>query len=86
VFGEFDEQGNLFPQRMVRTRTHKFVYNSSDVCELYDLERDPDELQNRIDDAHYSSVKEDLKARLLEHLVATEDREGRRLRSIHWAI
>jgi arylsulfatase A-like enzyme len=86
VFGEFDEQINLFPQRMVRTRTHKFVFNSSDICELYDLERDPHELQNRIDDPACESVKEDLKARLLAHLTATGDREARRLQAIGWAI
>lgn len=71
---------------MVRTRTHKFVYNSSDICELYDLEEDPYELQNRIDDPACEPVKEDLKERLLAHLTATGDREGRRLRAIHWAI
>ena len=86
VYGEFDEQINLYPQRMVRTRTHKFVYNSSDICELYDLEEDPHELQNRIDDPACRSVKEDLKERLLAHLLATGDREGGRLRAIHWAI
>ena len=86
VFGEFDEQINLYPQRMVRTRTHKFVYNSSDLCELYDLERDPHEMVNRIDDPDCKDVKEDLKARLLTHLTATEDPEGRRLSRIHWTI
>ena len=86
VFGEFDEQINLYPQRMVRTRSHKFIYNSSDICELYDLERDPDEMDNRIDDPAYRAIKENLKARLLAHLKATQDREGGRLGSIHWAI
>ena len=86
VFGEFDEQINLYPQRMVRTRSQKFIYNSSDICELYDLEEDPCEMVNRIDDPAYRAIKEDLKARLLAHLRATQDREGKRLSSIHWAI
>ena len=86
IFGEFGEQINLYPQRMIRTRTHKFIYNSSDICELYDLEADPHELDNRIDDPACRAIKDELKARLLDHLIATRDREGGRLRSIHWAI
>ena len=84
--GEFDEQINLYPQRMVRTRSHKLVYNSSDICELYDLERDPHEMVNRIDEPECKAVKEDLKARLLAHLSATMDPEARRLSRIHWTI
>lgn len=73
VFGEFDHQIYMSPQRMVRTRTHKFVFNPADVCELYDLAIDPDEMHNRIDDPAYSSIKTDLKARLLAHLKSTRD-------------
>ena len=40
----------------------------------------------RIDDPDCKDVKEDLKARLLTHLTATEDPEGRRLSRIHWTI
>lgn len=86
VFGEFDEQVYPMPQRMVRTREHKLVFNASDVCELYDLERDPHELSNRIDDPAYRDVKRDLLERLMGYQRATDDPESRRLEAIHWAL
>jgi arylsulfatase A-like enzyme len=73
VFGEFDNQILRLPQRMIRTRTHKLIYNSTDVCELYDLQVDPHEMHNLIDDPAHLDVKADLKARLLAHLQATSD-------------
>ena len=41
---------NLFTQRQVVTKTHKYVYNGFGRDELYDLAADPHELVNRIDD------------------------------------
>jgi len=86
VFGEFDSQIVRFPQRMVRTRTHKFVYNVADRCELYDLANDPHELQNIVDDPEVTDVKDDLKQRLLAHLQDTRDREARNLESMFWTV
>lgn len=73
VFGTFDRQIFHYPQRMIRTRTHKFVYNTGDICELYDLENDPHELTNRIDDSDYRDIKADLSKRLLDHLLGVQD-------------
>jgi arylsulfatase len=42
--------------------------------ELYDLAADPQELHNRWDDPAYAAVRLDLQERLLDTLVATEDR------------
>lgn len=86
VFGEFDSQIHRYPQRMARTRSHKFVYNAGDICELYDLENDPDELVNRITDPAYAAVKRDLQERLLAHLKAVNDREARVLEAVGWAL
>lgn len=41
--------------------------------ELYDLHRDPDEVDNRADDRALAAVKRRLKSALREHLVATRD-------------
>ncbi len=43
---EFHGHHFPYPQRMLRTDRHKLVVNPDSVNELYDLERDPHELQN----------------------------------------
>lgn len=44
------QQFGLYSTRCLRTRTHKYVWNLTDVDELYDLTRDPGELRNLVDD------------------------------------
>jgi hypothetical protein len=51
---------------MVRSRTHKYVFNGADVDELYDLGRDPGELENRIGEPGCAGIRRELKARLLD--------------------
>lgn len=58
---------------MVRTLAHKLVVRSADVDELYDLERDPDELRNLHDDPAYADVRADLRDRLLRWYLSTSD-------------
>jgi arylsulfatase A-like enzyme len=41
-------------QRAVFTKERKMVYNGFDYSELYDLEKDPHEMVNRIDDPEYA--------------------------------
>lgn len=67
--------GHLFPieQRMLRTERYKLVYNERDRWELYDLEADPHELHNRIDDPQYGDVAARLYARLRERLAERGD-------------
>jgi len=57
--GEF-----LYTQRMVITPRHKYVFNGFDVDELYDLEADPHELRNAVDDPAYAEVRDDLRGLL----------------------
>lgn len=57
-----------YPQRMLRTRTHKLIINPESVNELYDLADDPDELINRIDDPDYVPIRRDLMTRLYRQL------------------
>ncbi|MGE5550432.1 MAG: sulfatase-like hydrolase/transferase [Bacteroidota bacterium] len=73
VFLEFHGHQVPYAQRVVRTRDYKLIANLSDLHELYDLRRDPDELVNRIDDPEYDGVKKDLYARLCRHLRRIED-------------
>jgi arylsulfatase A-like enzyme len=68
------QQFGLFTQRMIRTRRWKYVWNATDVDELYDLEVDPDELFNRIDDAAVATDLQELRDRLHEILLVEGDR------------
>ncbi len=49
--------------------------------ELYDLRKDPDQLNNVADDPSYAKVKEELAARLMAELKATNDPRARRRRA-----
>lgn len=66
-------QWGLYSQRMVVTDRYKLVFNCADIDELYDLEADPYEFTNRIDDPELTDVKRDLYLRLFKHLRDTKD-------------
>lgn len=65
--------GRWFGIRAIRTRRYKYCYNPTAVDELYDLQTDPDELTNRIDDPAYAPVRAELAQVLLGRLRATDD-------------
>ena len=58
---------------MVRTRTHKFVYNRTDIGELYVLVNDPWEMQNLIDLPETKTVQDELIDIMREHMVRLKD-------------
>ncbi|MBF4613611.1 sulfatase-like hydrolase/transferase [Curtobacterium sp. VKM Ac-1376] len=62
-----------YPQRMLRSRTHKLVVNPESVNEFYDLERDPSELTNRIDDPDSRPHRDTMMTALYEQLRARGD-------------
>ena len=53
-----------YDARMIRDRRFKFVYNPTSIDELYDLERDPGERDNRIDDQALDAERRRLVDRL----------------------
>lgn len=68
--------GNQFggySQRMVRDRRWKFIWNLTAVNELYDLETDPGELSNRIDDPAAAHELARLKQRMIAWLEEADD-------------
>ncbi len=69
--GEF-----LYTQRIAITRRFKYVFNGFDIDELYDLERDPGEMHNAVDDPGYSRYAGDMRARLYELMDSLEDPYG----------
>jgi len=69
--GEF-----LYTQRIGITKRFKYVFNGFDIDELYDLERDPEEMHNAVEDADYAKYVDDMRARLYEMMAAVEDPYG----------
>jgi choline-sulfatase len=47
AIGEYLAEGALAPIVMIRRGRHKFIHSPADPDQLYDLEQDPDELENR---------------------------------------
>ncbi len=74
VVGEFHGHHFPYPQRMIRTSTHKLIVNPESVCELYDLVRDPHELVNVYRLPEYEQVRNALMADLYERLKARGDK------------
>jgi len=62
--------------RLVVTDRYKYVANAGQKDELYDLEVDPYELNNRVDDPIMTGVLEDMKTRLESWRARTDDAEA----------
>ncbi|MEM7131637.1 MAG: sulfatase-like hydrolase/transferase [Chloroflexota bacterium] len=67
------EVWGYFSQRMVRTKRWKYVYAAHTKDELYDLQADPAELKNLIDNPAFADVLSEMKARLIGWNDATND-------------
>jgi len=70
---EFHGHRYPYAQRMLRWDRYKFVFNVGDINELYDLEADPWEMTNRIDDSSMSTVKEECKERMGKWIMQSQD-------------
>jgi len=82
IYAQFYAQLFPYEQRMVRTRTHKFVYNRTDIGELYDLVNDPWEMTNLIDLPETKSVQDELMDTMFEHITRLNDPALRHFDSI----
>lgn len=60
------QQFGLYTQRMIRDRRFKYVWNATDTDELYDLETDPWELNNRIGDPELAETETGMRRRVHE--------------------
>ncbi len=58
---------------MVRSKQWKYVRRLYDTDELYDLESDPDEVSNLIDDPSLASVRDELLAAMTDWFIETGD-------------
>lgn len=68
VYCVFHRHFTVAEQRMVRTRTHQFTFNSADQGELYDLVADPYQLDNVYGQPEYETVRLDLMARMARYM------------------
>ena len=67
------EGGEHSKATMCRTRDYKYVRRLYESDELYDLRRDPGELENRIDDPAYAAILAELRERMLTWYQTTCD-------------
>lgn len=74
------QQFGLYTQRMIQTRGFKYIWNTTDVDEFYDLRQDPDELVNQIGNKNYQTVIDYLR----KHLYQTLLNDGDGLVMNHW--
>ena len=68
-----DSTGAHLTGVMCRTRDYKYVRRLGESDELYDLRRDPGELDNRIADPALASVRAELRDRMLTFFLDTGD-------------
>jgi len=78
---EHEGYGEFYPIRCVTDGRYKLAINLFDTDELYDLQEDPDELNNRIEDAGLADVRHALHDAILEEMRRTQDP----LRSAAWS-
>jgi arylsulfatase A-like enzyme len=79
VVCEHNGHGEDILQRIVVTDRYKYVAALYDKDELYDLEVDPYELRNLVDEPDYADVGRELRTRLIEHMERVRDPVGRLL-------
>lgn len=68
------QQFGLYSLRMLRDADWKYIWNATDVDELYDLRSDPDELVNLAGKPEMANRIADMRKRLDEELVGFGDR------------
>lgn len=65
--------------RLIVNKRYKYIYNEGDMDELYDLEEDPFEMNNLIEDNGYSDLLIEMKARLKVWREKTNDNVARNM-------
>lgn len=70
---DHDGFGGLQMMRAAISERYKLVVNLLDTDELYDMQEDPYEVHNRIDDPAYAAIRDALHDKLLENMNNTRD-------------
>jgi arylsulfatase A-like enzyme len=64
---------SLYSIRALRTARHKYVYYPFDQDELYDLQEDPWELRNLVDEPAARPALEEMRRRLVRRMAQADD-------------
>lgn len=64
-------------QRMLRWKNYKYVAHYMDIDELYDLEKDPFELNNLANNPGYEGIKKEMQQRLSIQMKRSNDRSSK---------
>lgn len=83
MFAEYHGHQFPYPQRMIRTKHYKLVVNPADINEFYDLELDPAELINQINNESYDHQIKGHFEILYQHLKKSEDTFFRWMKSMY---
>ena len=70
---EHDSWGGFQPVRCLVSGMHKLVINLLHTDELYDLERDPAEVENLIDHPDYARIRDEMHTRLIDWMNVKRD-------------
>lgn len=73
VIGQLAGHFVYFEQRMYRTKEYKLVYNATDICELYDIINDKEEMNNLFYDKKYIDIRQKLLYELRDELRKIKD-------------
>ncbi|MDF3866583.1 choline-sulfatase [Pseudomonas denitrificans (nom. rej.)] len=60
VIGEYTAEGTVSPLMMIRRGDFKFIYSEQDPCLLFDVAKDPRELQNLMESPAHANLVRDL--------------------------
>ena len=70
---DHDGFGGFQPMRAVITDRYKLAIHLLDVDELYDIEKDPCNLHNLINDPEYAAIRDELHDRIIDWMNETRD-------------
>lgn len=68
-----DDPETVCRSTMIRTGQYKLIMRTKQINELYDLESDPEELNNVYQDPEYNEIKNRLEKRMLKWYLETSD-------------
>jgi len=64
----------LVSQRMIRFGNYKYVFNATDIDEFCNLEKDPWEMDNLLDDPAHRGIRHRMMRMLHDWMQETQDR------------